>query len=93
MIAANPAIGGAIKATINWICERSFDPSEGFRKEDYAREADVSDFLPHLRVFDFVGHLFERPRDLKQIARLFVHHLSAAGFRYHVGALDILCDA
>ena len=41
------------KATINWICERSFDPSEGFRKEDYAREADPADFLPHFEDFKF----------------------------------------
>ena len=41
------------KATINWICERSFDPNNGFRKEDYAREADPADFLPHFEGFQF----------------------------------------
>ena len=39
------------KATINWICERSFDPKTGFRKEDYARDADPADLLPHFEEF------------------------------------------
>ena len=41
------------KATINWICERCFDPAGGFRKEDYARRADLDDFLPHFEEFRF----------------------------------------
>ncbi len=41
------------KATINWICERGFDPSAGFRKEDYSREADLDDFLPAFEAFKF----------------------------------------
>lgn len=33
-------------ATINWICNLQGDPAKGFRKEDYARRADLDDFLP-----------------------------------------------
>lgn len=40
-------------ATINWICERGFDPSAGFRKEDYRRAANLDDFLPAFEAFKF----------------------------------------
>lgn len=41
------------KATINWICERVFDPASSFRKEDYSRQADIADFLPQFKGFKF----------------------------------------
>lgn len=41
-------------ATINWICERVFDPASSFRKEeDYSRQADLADFLPQFEDFKF----------------------------------------
>jgi 2-polyprenyl-6-methoxyphenol hydroxylase-like FAD-dependent oxidoreductase len=33
-------------ATINWIAERTVDPSAGWRKEDWNRLADLAEFLP-----------------------------------------------
>ncbi len=33
-------------ATINWIAELSYDPAAGWNKEDWNREASLSDFLP-----------------------------------------------
>lgn len=33
-------------ATINWIAELTVDPSQGWRKEDWNRTADLADFLP-----------------------------------------------
>ncbi|MEO1612187.1 MAG: flavin-dependent oxidoreductase [Pseudomonadota bacterium] len=33
-------------ALINWIAERTFDASHGWAREDWSREAPVSDFLP-----------------------------------------------
>ena len=33
-------------ATINWIAELTYDPSDGWNKEDWNREADKADFLP-----------------------------------------------
>lgn len=41
------------KATINWIAERTVDPSAGWRKEDWNRRADVADFLPHFEGWRF----------------------------------------
>lgn len=41
-------------ATINWIAEKSFDPSASWKKEDWNRAADISDFLP-----DFAGWRFD----------------------------------
>lgn len=41
------------KATINWIAELTFDPSLGFRKEDYSRTAELADFLPHFEDWQF----------------------------------------
>jgi 2-polyprenyl-6-methoxyphenol hydroxylase-like FAD-dependent oxidoreductase len=39
----DPATG---LATINWICNLQSDPTTTFRKEDYARAANLDDFLP-----------------------------------------------
>lgn len=47
---ADPQTG---RATINWICERKFDPSATFRKEDYSRQADIADFLPAFEDYRF----------------------------------------
>ncbi|MEM6388887.1 MAG: flavin-dependent oxidoreductase [Pseudomonadota bacterium] len=33
-------------AVINWIAERKFDASQGFRREDWTRNAERSDFAP-----------------------------------------------
>lgn len=41
------------KATVNWICTMKFDPSGGFNKEDWSREANLDDFLPHFDGFRF----------------------------------------
>lgn len=41
-------------ATINWIAELSYEPSQGWNKEDWNREARLSDFLP-----EFEGWIFD----------------------------------
>jgi 2-polyprenyl-6-methoxyphenol hydroxylase-like FAD-dependent oxidoreductase len=46
----DPATG---KATINWIAERTVDPSAGWRREDWNRRADVSEFLPYFEDWRF----------------------------------------
>ncbi|MEM6306008.1 MAG: flavin-dependent oxidoreductase [Pseudomonadota bacterium] len=67
--AADPETG---LATINWICERSFDPASGYGGGDYSREAALEDFLPHFEdmAFDWLdipalvrgaGRVFEYP--------------------------------
>lgn len=33
-------------ATMNWIAEKRFDPSIGWKKDDWNRAADINDFLP-----------------------------------------------
>jgi len=38
---------------VNWICERKFDPTATFRKEDYSRQADLNDFAPAFDSFRF----------------------------------------
>ncbi len=38
----DPATG---KALLNWIAQLTFDLSDGYRKEDYTRQASVDDFL------------------------------------------------
>ncbi|MGZ2259865.1 flavin-dependent oxidoreductase [Roseobacter sp. A03A-229] len=50
---ADPTTGNAV---INWIAERRVDPSEGWRKEDWNRAADLADFLPAFEdwVFDWL---------------------------------------
>ncbi|NNE53831.1 MAG: flavin-dependent oxidoreductase [Sulfitobacter sp.] len=40
-------------ATINWIAERTFDPGAGWRKEDWNRAADKSEFLPWFEDWTF----------------------------------------
>lgn len=39
--------------TMNWIAERTVDPAEGWRKEDWNRKARLEDFLPHFEDWDF----------------------------------------
>ncbi len=41
-------------ATINWIAEKSFDPSVAWKKEDWNRAADINDFIA-----DFEGWQFD----------------------------------
>lgn len=50
---ADPATG---LATINWIAERTVDPSTGWRREDWNRRADPAEFLPYFEdwVFDWL---------------------------------------
>mgnify|MGYP001820901799 CR=1 FL=1 len=40
-------------ATINWIAELSYDPGAGWNKEDWNREANLSDFLPEFENWRF----------------------------------------
>ncbi|UWQ91756.1 flavin-dependent oxidoreductase [Rhodobacteraceae bacterium M382] len=40
-------------ATINWIAEKSFDPSVSWRREDWNRAADINDFLPDFQPWKF----------------------------------------
>ncbi|WP_300063470.1 flavin-dependent oxidoreductase [uncultured Roseobacter sp.] len=49
----DPATGDAL---INWIAELRVDPSQGWRKEDWNRPADLRDFLPAFDdwVFDWL---------------------------------------
>jgi 2-polyprenyl-6-methoxyphenol hydroxylase-like FAD-dependent oxidoreductase len=46
----DPATG---KMLINWIAERKFDPSAGWRREDYSRAGDLADFLPQFAGWRF----------------------------------------
>ena len=41
------------EATINWIAEKSFDPSAPWQREDWNRAADISDFLPDFQAWKF----------------------------------------
>jgi 5-methylphenazine-1-carboxylate 1-monooxygenase len=43
-------------ATINWIAELTYDPSQGWNKEDWNRRAVLSDFLPSFEewIFDWI---------------------------------------
>ena len=40
-------------ATMNWITELTYDPSDGWNKEDWNREADVSEFLPQFKDWSY----------------------------------------
>ncbi len=40
-------------ATINWIAEKSFDPDSEWKKEDWNRAADISDFVGHFEEWRF----------------------------------------
>lgn len=42
------------RATLNWIAEKSFDPSSPWKKEDWNRAADINDFIG-----DFEGWQFD----------------------------------
>ena len=48
--APDPATG---LATINWIAELTVDTSDGWRKEDWNRLADLNDFLPSFETWTF----------------------------------------
>lgn len=41
------------QVTINWIAEKKFDPSIGWKKEDWNRAADINDFLPDFADWTF----------------------------------------
>lgn len=57
----DPATGTAM---LNWIAQRTFDRWEGYRKEDYTREARVDDFL---HAYD--GWSFAWIDDLERLVR------------------------
>ena len=40
-------------AVMNWITELTYDPSDGWNKEDWNREADVSEFLPQFKDWSY----------------------------------------
>ena len=40
-------------ATINWIAEKSFDPSAAWKKEDWNRAADINDFVGDFEEWQF----------------------------------------
>jgi 2-polyprenyl-6-methoxyphenol hydroxylase-like FAD-dependent oxidoreductase len=40
-------------ATINWIAELSYEPAQGWNKEDWNREATPADFLPNFEDWTF----------------------------------------
>ncbi|UWQ74569.1 flavin-dependent oxidoreductase [Leisingera sp. M658] len=42
------------RVTMNWIAEKRFDPSTHWRREDWNRPADITEFLP-----DFAGWRFD----------------------------------
>ncbi|WP_264211608.1 flavin-dependent oxidoreductase [Leisingera thetidis] len=46
-----PGPGG--RAEMNWIAEKRFDPSAAWRKEDWNRPADISEFLPDFQSWRF----------------------------------------
>lgn len=46
----DPATGLAL---INWIANLQYDPAQGWRKEDWNREANLEDFLPKFLGFRF----------------------------------------
>ncbi|OBY25363.1 flavin-dependent oxidoreductase [Leisingera sp. JC1] len=41
------------RVTMNWIAEKSFDPSAPWRKEDWNRPADITEFLPDFEDWRF----------------------------------------
>ncbi len=46
----DPATG---LATVNWIAELTYDPTQGWNKEDWNRQAVLSDFLPSFEDWQF----------------------------------------
>ncbi|QUJ77212.1 flavin-dependent oxidoreductase [Sulfitobacter albidus] len=42
-------------STVNWICNLLRDPAQGYAREDYARGADLADFLPAFERMVFDG--------------------------------------
>ena len=40
-------------ATLNWIAELKVDPAQGWRREDWNRAADISEFLPAFEDWNF----------------------------------------
>ncbi|QAX31203.1 flavin-dependent oxidoreductase [Leisingera sp. NJS204] len=41
------------RVTMNWIAEKSFDPSAPWRREDWNRPADITEFLPDFAAWRF----------------------------------------
>lgn len=41
------------RATLNWIAEKSFDPSAPWKKEDWNRAADINDFVAEFEDWQF----------------------------------------
>ncbi len=41
------------KVLINWIAEKTFDPTHGWAREDWSREAPISDFIGLFEDWDF----------------------------------------
>ncbi len=52
------------KALLNWIAQLTFDLADGYRKEDYTRQASVEDFLP-----SFDGWSFAWINDVEALVR------------------------
>lgn len=48
---SQPGADGSV--TMNWIAEKSFDPSAPWRKEDWNRPADIAEFLPDFESWRF----------------------------------------
>lgn len=40
-------------AVINWIAEKTYDPTIGWQREDWSRQADLADFLPDFEDWQF----------------------------------------
>ncbi len=56
-------------ATINWIAELTYDPSNGWNKEDWNREADKSDFQPQF--MDWTYDWFDFPALVERAGKVF----------------------
>ncbi|WP_299868578.1 flavin-dependent oxidoreductase [uncultured Roseobacter sp.] len=48
-----PPIPDTGQATINWIAELRIDPAQGWRKEDWNRQANLAEFLPAFEAWRF----------------------------------------
>lgn len=83
-------------ALINWIAEKTYDPSIGWRQEDWNRKADISDFLPDFNDWRFdwldvpemirgAGDVFEYPMvDRDPLDRWTVGSVTLMGDAAHV---------
>ena len=67
------------RAVINWIAEKRFDPGIGWRRDDWNRAADISDFLPDFTDWRFdwidVPALITGARQVFEYPMVRHHHL------------------